>query len=58
MNVGNSPRAASVREQIENKRKRTKNVLGLFGTARMYGVGSILRRLRMEMILTMKIMKM
>ena len=40
MNVGDSPRAASVREQIENKRKRTKNVLGLFGTVPMYGVGS------------------
>ena len=40
MNVGDSPRAASVREQIEKKRKRTKNVLGLFGTAPMYGVGS------------------
>ena len=40
MNVGASPRAASVREQIENKRERTKNVLGLFGTVPMYGVGS------------------
>ena len=40
MNVGDSPQAASVREQIENKRKRTKNVLGLFGTVPMYGVGS------------------
>ena len=33
-------RKLQVREQIENKRKRTKNVLGLFGTAPMYGVGS------------------
>ena len=40
MNVDASPRAASVREQIENKRKRTKSVLGLFGAVPMYGVDS------------------
>ena len=34
------PRLASVREQIENKRKRTKSVLGLFGAVPMYGVDS------------------
>ena len=40
MNIGDSPQAASVRQKIENKREHTKNVLGLFGTVPMYGVGS------------------
>ena len=35
-----SPRAAMVKEQLESRRKRTKNVLKLFGTKPRYGTSS------------------
>ena len=35
-----SPRAQMVKEQLENRRKRTKNVLKLFGTKPRYGMSS------------------
>ena len=35
-----SPRAAMVKEQLESRRKRTKNVLKLFGTKPRYGMSS------------------
>ena len=35
-----SPRAAMVKEQLESRRKRTKNVLKLFGNKPRYGMSS------------------
>ena len=35
-----SPRAVMVKEQLESRRKRTKNVLKLFGTKPRYGMSS------------------
>ena len=35
-----SPRITSVKKQLENKRKRMKSVLGLFGTTPRYGMSS------------------
>ena len=35
-----SPHAAKIKEQLESRRKRTKNVLKLFGNKPRYGMSS------------------